>query len=809
MKFYNPYHFIPVSNRTTKTTSFEDVKNGTPDARPLRHDHWARGTLSGRVLCRLRTVSPTLVGNRQHELRDAPGCKEVENYKIDDNLAIPANSLRGVIGSLAETLSSSAMRVLDNQHYSVRVDHHNALCAIGLLEKTPRNSWIIKPLCLTSFDTQAEKYEKWKKVFLHAPGGGLPPEEWLAAYIGTKGQQDNNGKDRVKTAESWQKRDHDVVKFLARGTAGRHKQGSETFFVGEYYDFTALASRHDDEHWLAGGLYAMGDESTFDDMPRTKKHALFVPMGKNSKLSPIPVPEEVIAEFEAIAAEVHDDSKKTKEKDVEADRPYMPNGYNRPESPFLRSGDLIYFDIEANDELSTASFRVSQLSYSAIWRKRVPGATYDFFSAAAGKNILPWGSPERDALTPAEAMFGVVEDTRKSPRNLASRIRFSDARIDDLNPHKRLMTCSQENPVFVLKILASPKPPSPAMYFHQPRGGYIAKEQLRSGEGGSPMYPNGRKIYRHGAPHKIAEEGETGERWMWDGSLREDASEEEKRAEEKKGRLKLRGRPIKKDTDFWFHVDFENLSQQELHLLLLAINPPAVSGKSFYHKIGLGKPIGLGSVQLEVAGVFLVDRRSRYRAEESAKQRYASVSCGLDGILGLEAWNERIQQRYPIEWQTRQDASPQPLALDHGPLIDEQTLRTLQNIAAPYSENATPVCYPMPAAGNDIFTWFVKNGDSRNIRQVLMDQSGLLDRRYWNVTVGGVPRGKVSELTRELRNAIRHQLRIGVSVSDIDSYTRVARMAVVGRDLERLRDLAPEKRKVQLWDGVRQLELQE
>ena len=60
---------------------------------------------------------------------------------------------------------------------------------------------------------------------------------------------------------------------------------------------------------------------------------------------------------------------------------------------------------------------------------------------------------------------------------------------------------------------------------------------------------------------------------------------------------------------FYFHIDFENLGQRELGLMCYAIRPTAHSR----HKIGMGKPLGLGKVRIDPVGLFYVDRQVRYR----------------------------------------------------------------------------------------------------------------------------------------------------------------------------------------------------
>lgn len=59
---------------------------------------------------------------------------------------------------------------------------------------------------------------------------------------------------------------------------------------------------------------------------------------------------------------------------------------------------------------------------------------------------------------------------------------------------------------------------------------------------------------------------------------------------------------------FYFHIDFDNLTDHELNILCFALRPT----ERFRHKIGLGKALGLGSIRVDVTGLVLIDRAARY-----------------------------------------------------------------------------------------------------------------------------------------------------------------------------------------------------
>ena len=71
--------------------------------------------------------------------------------------------------------------------------------------------------------------------------------------------------------------------------------------------------------------------------------------------------------------------------------------------------------------------------------------------------------------------------------------------------------------------------------------------------------------------------------------------------------------PLDYDTKFHFRVDFTNLEADEFAALMLAI----VLEQDMRHKIGYGKPLGLGSISLVPTSLTLVDYSRRYTQPES------------------------------------------------------------------------------------------------------------------------------------------------------------------------------------------------
>jgi len=465
------------------------------------------------------------------------------------------------------------------------------------------------------------------------------------------------------------------------------KANQPHFFLGmRLEDDQGLRAQPEGLHQLRGVLFAHGIEGRESEIPQTKKHELFIPYPKSvsEKRPNRQIPSSVVQQFCLLAQQVAGQSTEADEETA-AVRPSLPQGYDRPANWSLETfcnwvdGKLMYFGM---DESYTT---ITRLSFSSIWRSPVTTTTHDIFN----QSLLPWGTSKRNSLTPAEALFGVVESqdsagqNNESSRNLAGRIRFSEARS--------ISASVKQGANVSLKALGSPKTPSPAMYFNDGKNGYINKKAFLAGQG----KPNGRKVYIHQPKNRRQNK----QNWKTADPL-------------ERPWLKIECCPIEVDQTFYFHVDFNNVTAAELGLLLTSIEPD----KKFCHKIGIGKSLGLGTVRLDIHGVFYIDRRTRYFSANTMSNRYQSVA------LAGTAWQEKnreqeFQTRYSLELSAALSAdskkSDRTAAIDKS-LVDENTLKILQALGDPDFSEGQTVCFPYTsdqAAYNESegFKWHVAN----------------------------------------------------------------------------------------------------
>jgi CRISPR-associated protein (TIGR03986 family) len=729
-EFHHPYNFIPVTgkivNKDNKNPSakiaYVDVKDGKSNH--VRHDLWHSEQRSGRIICRLRLETPTVVGAEQIE-EDGFASKRVKPYQRGGKLAIPANSLRGMIGSIAEALSQSALRVLEDRYFSVRKsvndDNAKVLSAIGMLKKSsnPDERWFdLVPLTIPTLRARRGQYqmdEKWRKVF-----GNAPLAQCLSAYVdgykegGTREQpkrayQKDSFLDKKRPVSFNAKKpafyyarlvgvpDQTASEPINSNSTGLRETDNRYFLLGQQMKKGDDAILNQEEFdslddvakkgYTKGILRVLGIVDREKEIPSTKKHEMFIPV---SKIPRIAVPDDVVERFYRLANE------RQAESEENLQLPFQLNGYNDWEPD---SGQLFFFDVGLDDEGQPF---VSEISISAIWRKEVDGKAWDFFRSI-DPNALPW-NPERKKLTPAELLFGVAEEIKsdeegslgeppqetKPARNLASRLRFHDAM-----PLSGKKVEIFNHPV-TLKILNSPKLPCPSMYFHPRNGGqgqFISKTALNAND----HRPNGRKVYLRHPPGSVD----------W----------ETHNHDPKQEKLKLRCTPLDKGQDFYFPIDFENLSEAELGLLLTSLRP----SEEFRHRLGLGKPLGLGTVEVAIEGVFLVNRVARYGLDALNQPRYHAVwrkeplqqESAWAGLYPEEAGRlSELRSEGKLTW-------PEGLV---DALIDRKTLSLLQTIGVPGKLRPnTPVEPPLMVGQSpeqETFRWFQENERPEN-RQAL------------------------------------------------------------------------------------------
>lgn len=206
------------------------------------------------------------------------------------------------------------------------------------------------------------------------------------------------------------------------------------------------------------------------------------------------------------------------------------------------------------------------------------------------QQMLPHEHADEGRMDFAETMFGRVKRQRgDNQRNQATagRVFVEDAR----------MLAGQSSPwlpgkpIVIPNILGTPNPTTFQHYLTQSNPD--EKSQLSS-YNASPRETTlrGHKLYWHKGNVSHAEF---------------EADPENVKGKEK---VHTRIKPVRAGVKFGFRVRFENLALAELGLLWWSLALP-VKG-TYHHKIGMGKPLGLGSIHLKPT-LSLIDPEKRYK----------------------------------------------------------------------------------------------------------------------------------------------------------------------------------------------------
>lgn len=202
----------------------------------------------------------------------------------------------------------------------------------------------------------------------------------------------------------------------------------------------------------------------------------------------------------------------------------------------------------------------------------------------------------------AEAMFGYVGLDVNEPSR-AGRVFVSDAQVTDTQSCDEIWLTDNQDEVIVPRILSGPKPTTFQHYLVQQTPDAQPAGKTKNGK---PKY---KVVLSHYASPTPDETVIRGHKLYWHKGDVSRAQIEETEEVGPKDTQHTQFKPVRSGVRFHFRIRFENLSPVELGALLWALRLPG-SGE-YRHKLGMGKPLGLGAVKIE-SELHLTDRHIRY-----------------------------------------------------------------------------------------------------------------------------------------------------------------------------------------------------
>lgn len=349
--------------------------------------------------------------------------------------------------------------------------------------------------------------------------------------------------------------------------SGRYHQHSQVWVQTERYKVTAIDWRPQ-PGWEEGRLVISG--------PMMKKKKEFVFLLPSPDSESIDVPEAVIERF-------HDDDQVSgwQKKAFPQNKPRLGSRRrdglleDQPETP----GSPIFFLREEG--------RIVFIGRAGMFRLPYEHSPIDF---------VPPELRTPSDIDFADALFGFVrtgndlqsmdpKPKQGSPgRACAGRVSVTDARLVSAPEGLWL----RDEPI-VPRILATPKPTAFQHYLIQPSD--EKRDLLHYASSPKRTAIRGHKLY-----------WPQGERTIGQIEDREAPAHSTQHTQI---------RPVKSGVSFRFRVYFDNLSAQELGALCWVLQPQGAPDKEYVHRLGMGKPYGMGAVTLK-ASLHLQDNAVRY-----------------------------------------------------------------------------------------------------------------------------------------------------------------------------------------------------
>ena len=773
--FINPFTFVPRSRTPETSKGRSDVASAEQEMfleettddislKAMRHDEYFENLHTGRIVCRLTTKSPCVFGGQHSEqqLWNGDDCPTiVHNFQLNGEVAIPGTSLRGMISSIAESASDSAMRVLTNRLLTIRSTMQQSRSAIGMVYVQENKKWVL-PL---TFPNLKPKKRDGRNVLNNGNLIGLPlngsTKQWEQidnemyiksgekAFIGfpiytpispTVGgiacDSFHSGNNQVVAIrgidpvflwiedgefhiqeESIQKKDY----------SGRFTQLVRPAKLAEHSTLEEFNPSDDD---LVPGILRVLPEGT-----QNKRYNLFIPVPRtwvddSGLFSPPPIAllesHKAIRQFETILQEDNGTVHNNQSDPVCQSLKGQPKNLRN-----LNHGDLVHFNL-ADHEGQNDLPAVDSVSISSVWRE---GPTYLWEDSDADNRIsrlddivpreLRPFDKTRETISLAEKLFGwVTQDSRDEEPSSSeddklkayrSRIRISNAVLgkgqqnvllkNEPGPADWQRLCRERSvPTefrdhFPLQILAGPKPPCAEFYFQGNGRVESFRNNFFKNFSADSHRIRGAKFYWN---HKRATNSN---QHYWTTKQLFDSGD-------KKANLKQKAvvQPVRKDVHFHFHVDFENLTDHELDLLCFALRPNA----KFFHKLGFAKPLGLGSVKLDVVRFECRDQKNDYG---SCTDLLADPTSSVGPSTSQTATAEALPERYRTVGE--QAGNPDQVVLEKSC----NWCNDLESIANWFEKLGTPadakmgVVYPQAKSNfseHELFKWFTTNRDGRS-----------------------------------------------------------------------------------------------
>ncbi|MTK06202.1 MAG: TIGR03986 family CRISPR-associated RAMP protein [Hungatella sp.] len=596
-RFINPYNFIPLEGKVTRDT-FE-CRDFVP--------------LTGYFDCSLELLTPMIIPNTSnskalHTKKELEGEKytqtssfnffsyeDLSTYKGDIAKAfepvIPGSEIRGAVRSVYEAAFNGCMSAVSEKRRMGR--RSSKPKKPGILEYKD-NRWVLYPC------------ERW---MLYVDGINIKPRNGNEARFGIKIEK--------KVYDSWIEGKRIFVRRDSYIKTKSHKKNEVPLVDGWRLPGDGEECPN---NWKEGFLHK-GE-------PFINKHyeSIFVRIQGEKK---IPVSSADIEALKWAIEEYRDSKKNLNKKDKHS-------GYSHYKID-NQMKILVYYQEEINSPL--------YLSPACIG-KEISGLTVGELLKESGE-YQPCEDIHR--ICPSCSLFGMVSGKPGTKGALASKVRFTDALVNE----KREKGKEQDYylSTVVLPELGEPKPGAAEFYTKIPPK--ITGWKFSKGYWTYDYYCN-KDTRSKWKPIRVNYFPELrGRKYYWHHEGWNEVVNDRKEMNE----MRQRVRPLKAGSEnlFYFRIYFENISEQELSQLKWALD---FDWESCAHKIGRGKPLGFGSTRIHINNIYCREIKEGTGLWKLEKREPALLGKEVkiskkveETLLAMADWNNHPSSelvRYPL-----------------------------------------------------------------------------------------------------------------------------------------------------------------
>ena len=665
-RFQNPYNFVrplPSSN------------SGSPllgKTEPPPHDRYVG--YSGAILCELTAVTPLFTASSEGVEPVNSDHNAYQFFQINDKVAIPASSLRGSIRSVFEAATNSCYSTFHgHRRLSHHVDSRQSPQLVPARVEKDGNDWRLR-LLTGSTPLQVGRtpngyqYAAWlHNYWPMRPSGTL--RQSSPANSRTRSFQNRRKKGTENNLTGFKHGDE----CFALLDAVQHPFPRIKFWdvIAISKDKTELEQRKSHNQKIERGWLSINNQNI-----ETKHSERFFFRSQSNKTGPstIPLPVTVRDEYEDLIADYQerhaDDIKKRKDKGKSISKPINKKdaGFSRfiysIQERKINGGELVYAYLENSEKGVVVKF-IAPVS--------VPRVAYQNKLEDLIEYSYLQKCDDLTELCPGCRTFGWVwgsGDPRKEipsdkPIGYAGRVQFSHAKL------------THDAGTFdtTLAILSSPKPTTIRFYLRSKDGknmGGRDDEWVNYDARGQTL--RGRKFYYH-----------HGEKLSETEYKRASEPDETKPIQDDQNRS-AKG-VQKQGSCFQFMIYFENLAALELGALLWSVEM-----EGWYHRIGMAKPLGFGSVQIQIHQLDLLNPN----IYQSLSPNSDWTPTLKDKDVFINKFKEAMFERYGDQFSQLANIRDLQAMLANSPELPIHYPRTTRN---PLSEGKN-------------FEWFVGNSRS-------------------------------------------------------------------------------------------------